>query len=790
MLIHPMASAATAVALIAGGLGLALGIARRARGLRALPVADLAAAGLVSGFAWFSVLVMVAHAADLGLATVQWVLWGSGAAGTAYLLLDGRRRVDLQPPARGDLLLGLGVFIVGASIPAYFLAQSPAPTVSLLKDDLAHTAQILQVIHSGDPFPPGGFYASAQALGADPRFGVVHALYALLLAPWASDITHAWLALSVPASGLLLLCLAYAYRPWFTLSAWTAVAILAQAAFWGGGRFALTKVAAYPMWIGIALFLLVWGLLERNRRDGAPANALNGALWLAPTALVSIHYFAAGALLGLIAIYAIVAYVFDRRRAVASRLILVMLSVLPALAYRLVTSYGSVNPIHQEPWLSVALPGGLRTFQPAGIYSALGAAGMVAVACAALELRRALKVPDARGAILSSLGLGPLVLVGVPPISSFGMAALGFLWFRLLLLIPVGLLLTLQVARLAPRRLAFGLVLVLLVVVPVERTRDWAGTAWDYDAGLRRSLKTGVAAVGTGRTILANPYVSLALAGDFDVPVVAVPDGRSSPRDPDARERLLCTSAAACSDLTARQRWTLARRFDADLLWVQLEGDRDRHQYLYDYAAGSAARIRTQLLGHPESFRIVHDGQGSAIFEILDQAPPPSPPMGPRMSRAPNGAITVADGALAVWTASELPTSAAPGDSLSLHLRWLRIEAGETLAWDASLRLDHAERVGGIKVVRKAREILTRQRFRASWTFQPAGGRLPAPMWPPGLVLDQYFPIRLPLDLAPGRYVLRVDVEPAQRSRERLLGDYIWDDDSLSGPVIATLDVR
>ena len=632
------------------------------------------------------------------------VLWA--ASGPVGLVVFWRRRQKLAP-ARADARSV--VILVFAALTAMG-AGSPWTTSA---DDAAHLAEVRRVATDGEIFPSRSFHAAGEVPAPDPRFGAVHTLYGLVARATGVEPERVWIAGRVV--GTVLLWLAFLQFCSALLPAGGALlATLLAIGFFGGSRFPVQLVAMYPLWIGMSV---VWLALAAwlERLDDRRAGWIDLA-WL--PALVVVHYFPAlvfwllfGCVLLARGVRESVSWLVVRRRPVG----IALAAVVATLALRVALSYESANPIHRGAWNISVVAGDWQIYQPAMLIEALGPFGLLAPLLGA-GLLVAGRISGAGARFLVLAAWIPFLVPGNPLVVTALRPYLGFLLFRALLASPWPAFYGLLAARFVPRRWHFGLTVLIgaLVLAQLWRGRP-AGDASDYDEAWRTAAVELSAALAPDAVILSDPYTMLGLPAFGDLAVVAVPDGRSSPRDPRAFERLFAASVAM--DPRAREDLAIAAaRQERATHLVVTRWERPPSGYLYSPGEIDADRFvaaweerGARRVGRFGPFELLElSGLRAGTLGSLPQ-PAPAPPIVPQL------AATVARPTVRAGDVLRLNFSASPvrrpGGILMPRL-FLRVDREPLAGGDARLG----------KLVRKLEEQRegTKQRQRLDVTPSPA----------------------------------------------------------------------
>jgi hypothetical protein len=303
--------------------------------------------------------------------------------------------------------------------------------------------------------------------------------------------------------------------------------------------------------------------------------------------------------------------------------------------------------------------------------------------------------------------------------------------------------------------------------------------------------------------VLADPVTSYSIPMMTGRYVVTLVDQHSSPNDAQALDRLLDSRDA----LDAYSSWDRVRevvdRYGVDAIALN---DRFEDPPRLDYwgpqpAWFATARARFDRV--PAAFENVFDTGDFVIYRVrrgaldsLRMPPPPRPGVEPwRASVFPAGwqsepgmpelhGVRFADAPLA------------PGDTLSAVAFWRAAEPLPPGSYSVAVRLDRPLPVGlqpprfvG-KPWRKLLEKARGERYRVRSNHLPTGGAYGVDRWRGTEVVRDSFQMVIPMDTAPGDYVLQVRMSRQPHYPNHHLSDYFFDEDLFSGVPSGTVRIE
>lgn len=725
------------------------------------------------GTVWFGVLATTVGAVrgSLTLLGGAWIL----AAMIALCIARLRGSAWMPAVSKRGTVGAAGIALAGVLM----AALAPTPW-TVERDDAAHVAEIRAAASQNEIFPQKSFHELGEVPGPDPRFGSIHAYYALL-ARWADTLPEdVWLA-GRPATAAAI---------WLAFFELATVLVGSTAGLWatfiaigvfGGERFDVHAAAMYPIWVGLALVWLAVAQWSR-RLDGGRTTKLELAT---PVALSALHFFPWLAFWGLLACAVLARLGRERRYLLAPQLrtmALVAIGSVGILALRLVLTYGSDNPIHERPWNIMGVGDGFYVFQPSAIFEATGVLGSLGPVLALILLRRG-TLHGSSAMFLLWTCLIPLALPANPLAVTLLEPVLGFLVYRtvLLSLFPVvaGALVV------ATLRDSWHKALILpfaLSILGAAWLRAGPSAAAQFDKPWRHGAKSVAAQLDSDDVVLSDPYTMLGLTAFAGANVVAVPDGRSSPRDPEAFDRLLAASIAMAPDSPRDLREIAANSYPPSHLLLY-SWPNDFRGYLYSYRADEQSDLERKwqsigatLISEHGRFRLYSlVGVEFRPDESLWGKSPPAPAEQPTL----RGAVS--------------PRRLRIGERLAVRLHAADVRRPEGIDMPRVFaRLDRSPMTGGDrflgKLFRKLREQLTNEVERTRTELDLSPARVVEAVRTDGS-LELQSQLQVPSTLRPGIYHLRVRWSWEGRTHDEALRDLFYNEDSYSGQTLAEVEV-
>ncbi|UCF05088.1 MAG: hypothetical protein JSV33_14385 [bacterium] len=361
-----------------------------------------------------------------------------------------------------------------------------------------------------------------------------------------------------------------------------------------------------------------------------------------------------------------------------------------------------------------------------------------------------------------------------------GKAVVGWITIALLVLYP--LLKT-------PANFAYG-----------KQAADWSGRL--SCTGLNDLYEAINADVPRESVIASDPVTSYCIPAFTDQFVVCTYDQHSIPNDSTALDRILdCRELYAPGSGVA----SIARMLEKyGAGYVVLNG-RIPPPVTPSYWKPTkvlAERAATMYMNEPGSFRLLYHHDGLYLFGFTGVQPTDHLAAAPLVDSAV-GRMISPDEAL------RLPGSGEPGiriagvhvsnghvrrgDTLGISIDWVALQHCEPKSYTTYLRFDtdfekgRWYRASYAKPYRKLVEFLRGQRFRFRTEHLPLEGIYPPDRWPPRTVIRDHVTVRVPRDIAPGRYSISVKLTTKTHTPNYTINDLFSDADMYSGAVMGTV---
>lgn len=784
----------------------------------------------------------IAKAFVLGLGMACAIAWAAHAFGFDsavalwFLPLSGLVLACLRPSRPGEMpeprsMLPWSLLAGWIVVIAVLVGSLGAPLMTDT-DSPDHIATVRRIVDTRVVFPTDAFFVDAGPHGADPRKGLYHPWVALVARAAHVDAVEAWRwlpALLIPVFLLAVTALTLA----LTRSRMSALiaAVLFPLLYGGGLGGTELRETVYSTRVGEIAALLSLAALVRFVELGGRRRL---GLWiaLAWTAL-AVHVWYALYFAVAFGVYALGVIVVRRNAETLRRCLLaagaLAIPALPYLLFRVRQAYGPQNIIHTEPQGLLYLSDRLFTVDPQALWAWNGL-GLVIVLLAApwFWSRR----HESTGAIY--LALVPWAVIGVvlnPLLLPIAHDKLGYLTMRLIWIVPV-----------IP---ALATIVTALCEVAVRgagrrRTLAWAGLA---GLGLWIAPQVGQAvSLVTERSVLeqrerergpepwrpvlewlrqdgprprvlvSDPATCYSIPAYTGRHVTAFLDQHSSPNDPVALDRILDARDILSPFVDERRTLELLRKWQADAVVVN---QTFREPIPFDYWSVSPElyeATREKFERHPEWFTALFAESGVFVYGLTPAAKAGPLPEARRVPRpvseragtgAPEGLaadttyIPAIPGLTQHGTTTDR-TVYAPGDTVRL-LTWWSYAGSTPLApgsYTVFVRMDAREPSGWLyadawqKPYRKVVERLTGKRWRIRASHRPLNGVLSPDQWQWGEIIEDRSILPLPPNMAPGVYQVRVRMLRLPHYPNTTLRDYLSDDDSMSGRIVARVVIE
>lgn len=731
----------------------------------------------------------IAKGLGLGLSGAGWLLCGT----TAALLLSPAPSAPPAPRPPGAV-----ASILAVALMAIVIYQPLALTLS--SDAPAHVAGILDAREANSLQPPDVF-PGADAGSVDPRYGILHGLYAEITRWTAASAANTlrWSALFLSplwfiAYLQLLRRLGFGPR----VAALTAFVFTLYA---GGGRGFGLSGAGFPG--SVAQILCTFGLVGLVDARTARAASVPVAV-LALSTLV--HPFAWWSTCIVAGCAGLMMLVRDRTRPDGRRWLVMAAATAVAgallLTPRLLAREASADGLHTQLLQVVFVGGGLFFADPFWVFRwggvasvlALPALGLVALLSTGWVRRPENLVGAALAVPVWLISLNPLLAPAAWSIVSYLVIRLG----RVVLTTWVWVSAIQAGAsrwRDGGRAMLAGSVLLLVGGAGLwhEGSTVWLNLrqAQVVNApGTESHLDELATALGTVETewLLAAPRLGYGLRARGGPRLILPPVAHASPDDSTLMLRLARWRELYDPSLTDAELRARLDEFGEATLLVDASASRvhdgvNEYAYVPDRDRALALRARLRALGYP----VVASGDGFAAFQLRGPVPmrfAPGPggtlPAGPgfRVDGVELGADRASPGSRVPLTLELQATGHAPPRPERI---FVRVE-GDMPGAPSALG----------QVSKLWRKLVTERSGRSERRFGqwvvPADLVVPPERWPDGR-WRQTIELRIPAWAAPGDYHLEVTQHEWSWHENHELSDYLQDEDRFSGPRRATLHI-
>lgn len=771
------------------------------------------------GISTFSLLTWVCQLLKAPLATYLVVLQ------VFCLLLFGvslffESRAPSQAADRPrSVLRGPRVLLVGlALLIAVLQFSNPIPPWANT-DSYDHIGYIRAIVADGRLdtggvlAPPGG----EGAKGGDPRKGTMHVLLAAGCVLVDLDPAQLWQWAPVVLAPVAVLAF-FAFASILLPSvAYAIFALLIFLMFQGGLARHFLGTVGYGQHLSLVYLWVVFVVVLDHGRRPTWRGLLGVLLLVVGGVAVHLDVLLHVALLFLS--LTICCRVFNIRLRVIARLAVATATLVAGfLVWKLSTSLTSPNEMHAHPqgllyFFELGDPhyvsSPVEALQEYGLLFLVG----VAMVPALLLVRRH------RTYALMSLALSapPVLFAWNPWVAPLLYERLGYLLHRFLLNVPALVVTALLLGSLvgwARRGLVPHKIIAVILIFAWAKVWLVAAGAWTRDL---RSLRpdrpihrprdeiTQLAEFferrGAARqTVLSDPLTSYMLSAYAPVRVVAVVHQHANPNDPLVFDRLRATRSVL-SPYTLQAQAVGAIR-DWNVNYVVLNGTYDEpvREYLAEWDPQAMEDVRSKLGGLDDLLVEVFATDRIAVYRVIPSAETESNwyPSIPFIDASP----PVTHCEMTVTPALELtgirlePSEVLPGETVKVTATYRKNrDPVSPLPVKLIIRLEdrsyfeNARTYPGDKLVRRFLERRRSAFARYRIERKPFDGLYTAEMWPFGRDCWESFEVRLPGNLAEATYDVRVRLVQEPLVPNFAVRDFLYNEDSLSGPRCTQVNV-
>jgi hypothetical protein len=705
----------------------------------------------------------------------------------------------------------LALFTVLALAPAIGVAIS-GPPLEITNDTIDHAGYVAEIARTGDPFPTTAIYATSGADGEDFRKALLHAIYGFVVAHTGASPTDVF---AVGGAFLLLVMTFVVYAASRSLLRHRVAAAVAAGLFlvgsdWNVGT-AMVRAAFYPNRFGAAFLLFfIAAAVEYTHRG--PKTALRWCVWYAFAATaVHVQYAVLCAGVAGILILWKTCSPCERWSEHLSRTLRVALAAvagaLPFALFRFLTAF-QTNPLHAQVQGAVYVSERWFMADPTRLWQTFGPLGIAALACIGPLWAQRRQVPGVGYAVAAFVTY--LVIELVPFVLTPTYAVLKYLAFRLDSVAPYYLLPAYFIATWKPgARVTKAIVVVVLIVIILPLMRRNAFTPSVLEAERRRGpdrwargLYELAESLPPHSLIASDPVTSYLISAFTPHYVVCTLDQHAPPNDLRVEARMSAARDILSPFTSAREKDRLIRTHRVTHVVVNRALPPGLILNYWTLEPRAAEESEEMFRSLRYEFQPTELGDGLTAFrwrseERLSTLPRPTPrpvvaalPASATVIGAPAGEA-VLEGAV-IHGARIIPS----GGELVLDLYWSRPEAVPPGTYVVTVRLDRKvlplpfDGKPFPKVTRKLLEIWRNERYRFREDHMMVGGLFGPDAWSPDEIVEDDVRVRVPVDVAPGRYrvsakMLRVAHQPNHRVR-----DFLYDDDTYSGVEIGEVTIQ
>jgi hypothetical protein len=687
-------------------------------------------------------------------------------------------------------------------------------------DSLDHVGTIREIGETDKIFPTNSFYAGEEGLGADPRKGLFHTAVAIVSIASGLEPYKVWIWLPGLLLPLLLLGFFVFCRELFDSNKTALVAsVLFVLCIEALGRYVL-RAAGYPAQVAWLLYLVALTMMFRHVRSSDWRDLAAAALLGGATGTVHIYYFFQfGLALIVFLLFAVLMRRYDRAliATIIKTGILSAVVALPFLVVKYRLSYAVNNPFDEQLRWVLFLSDSWYVVNPVEPWKLVGPMAVLALLITPFLWGRAKR--DARMLfVFATMVATPLIIYNpllVPPLGDFLTTGLVR---RIVFLAPYVAVLGYVTSRMLDdvtggaglrQRIRAGLFLAVMVVLLVpyavrlqqtfsadamDRERKQSAFVW-YDA--LEYLETREAGV-----VLSDPWTSYSVPTFTRHYIVAVPIGHASPKDARNVHRVRDAMDVLNPYVDIDATCELLDRYRVD--YVVLNETYTRPIVAYGWALDPqeyAAR-RGKFDAHPGLFRFVYDEGGVVIYRYDREGAAsgvegPDLPFVSKYVPALEGAVdAVFEDQFTLIGAVTDRETVKRGGVVRVRCYWQKTGEERTPAYyrvftrfDTNYDKNALYQPSWSKLYRYGLQKLRGVRYRFRFDHNPVGSLYPPYRWTPGEVIVDEYPVRVPLDVAPGTYDVKIRMRAMPFSPNYHLRDFLRDDDVYSGVRVASIQI-
>ncbi len=724
-----------------------------------------------------------------------------------------RTRVEVvKPRLRGYEKQLLILFAVLALMPAIGVAIT-GPPLAITSDTIDHAGYVAEIARTGHPFPSTAIYLAPGADGQDFRKGLLHAVYGLFARHTGSSPIDVF---AVVGSFLLLTMTFVVYTSARSLLRHRVAAVVAAVFFlvgsdWGVGS-EMVRAAFYSNRFGAAFMLMFIASAVEYLHRGPKVALRWCAVFAFAAAAVHIQYaVVCAAAAGVMLVWKPCSPCKGWDEHISRSLAVVLAAIaggLPYTLYRFFTAY-QTNPLHAQVQDAVFVTPHWFIADPVQVWRNLGILGLVSLFCIKPLWGRRQNVPGVGYAMAALLTY--LAIEFIPFILTPLYAVLKYIVFRLDVMVPVYLLPAFfvvswkpQGARVTKTVLVVG---VLAIIIPILHQNAFTPrvVAAERRQGpdhWARGLYELAELLPPGSVIASDPVTSYLISAFTPHYVVCTLDQHAPPNDLHVEQRMTAARDIVSPYTTAREKDRLIRSNHVTHVVINraLPPGLILNYWTLDPPDAQDADDMFRSLKYEFEAKDLDDGISTFRWrneERLSTLPRPVPR--PVVETLPEEASkigemageTMLDGAT-IRGAGILP----PGGELELDLYWSRRNVLPPGTYVVSVRFDRKiislpfQGQPFPKLTRKLMEKLHHERYRFRSDHMILGGLFGPDAWTMEDIVEDNVRIKLPTDLAPGRYRIEAKMLHVANMPNHELRDYFYDDDIYQGVRIGEVTIE
>lgn len=784
-------------------------------------IPEATAIALFLGLAWILCVAFLWGANGGALDQLRTWLPAFLAPAVLFPLIFRKRPVRAGNPVKRTFARTAADLALAGIVALVFLHVSVSgPPIDFTKDTLDHIGYIDEIRETGEFFPTGAVYADAGTNGSDLRKGVFHYLSAFY-ANYFDLGTMAFMKLFNAFLAALMMLGIYAATILCFGAPGTAVLAVCIFILGTGGGLAtpLLREAMYTNRFGLIFYLLF--VATAMLHLGQPRWRRIPALWLFAFAAGAVHILF-GVFIGFAVLVTLVWKVcFPQhtwrnhftRTLVAG--ITALAALAPYVAYRYLTSYQGTNAIHTEVQNVVFLTGNLFIADPLKIWNWITLSGAIAF-LAIVPLWRARTESTALGYLIASSLTVPLVMFNpllMPPLYR----GLGYLITRFMHIAPLYILAAFFYAHLVSRKktnpagtgsvllaLMLSAALAVALVHPVrhgslgrarmeaEKTRSCL--LWERELELIREQ------IPDSSIVLSDPLTSYSIPAFTPLHVVSTLDQHAPPNDLELAGRVEQSRDVLNPYVPLSRTIELLAASRAGYVIVNGRIPAGIPLHFFSIEPELVPQIRKKFLSRPDLFEPVINEDDFLVVrwngkETASRTVAATPPFFQTLPA--NFKKTYAEAGAATLVAHRIrEKTVRRGETLIVELFWSSNRALSLGNYTVTIRFDKMEQNLPYrgqpfpKLSRKIMERMQGERYRFRADHKLAGGFLSPDTWPlERFVLDSS-QLRIPKDLAPGKYSVSAILLSLPNQATYRLRDFFFDDDMFQGQKIAEIVIE